>query len=193
MTGIEGAKGADMLKVNLGCGETQYDGWLNVDFDPACRPDMLVDLSKPLPFATGSADFLFSEDFLMQLDYEGARFFLAECRRVLKPKGVFRLLMPDLRKLVESYLHQPDWLVEIWDRFVGVPLASRSACEVVNQGIRLAGRFLFDKETLIAAAREVGLEAVEVGYRSSAYPELRELDLRKPQESVSMYFECHPI
>jgi len=41
-------------------------------------------------------------------------------------------------------------------------------------------------------AAECGFEVVEVEYNQSGFEPLRGLDLRRPLESISMYFECYP-
>ena len=45
---------------------------------------------------------------LEHLDRAEARSFLAECRRVLKPGGIVRLAVPDLRSAIDEYLQRSD-------------------------------------------------------------------------------------
>jgi len=45
---------------------------------------------------------------LEHLDRTEARIFLAECRRVLHPEGLLRLVVPDLRIRVDNYLASGD-------------------------------------------------------------------------------------
>jgi SAM-dependent methyltransferase len=183
-----------MLKINFGCGwEQKLPGWINVDLNPKAAPDVLADLARDLPFPTSSTDFIFTEDFFVQLNLSQGKHFLRECHRILKPGGVMRLLTPDLEKFARTYLEQPEWLVETWDITVGVPLETRSACEVMNLGIRLAGQFHYDRRTFRQVAEECGFRVVEVAYNQSESPELRGLDIRPPERSISMYFECHPL
>jgi hypothetical protein len=183
-----------VIKVNFGCGfEGKLPGWINVDLSPRGGPDVIADLSKDLPFANRSVDFIHTEDFIAALELEQAKHFLRECARILKPTGVMRVLTPDLAKLCRSYLEQPEWLVETWDRTVGVPLATRSACEVVNLGVRLAGKFHYDAPTFRQVAAGCGLRAVQVAWNQSEHAELRNLDLRPPESSVSMYVQCYPV
>jgi hypothetical protein len=129
---------------------------------------------------------------LVQLTIDEALGVLRECRRILKPSGVMRLLTPDLEKFARMYLQQPTWLVETWDKFVGVPLKTHTACEVFNIGIRMAGQFHYDRSTFKQIAALSGFSAYEVMANTSAYPELRGIDLRRPDQSISMYFECVP-
>jgi hypothetical protein len=42
------------LKLNLGCGFGKLPGFLNVDIQPECEPDRIVDLEGPWPFANDS-------------------------------------------------------------------------------------------------------------------------------------------
>jgi hypothetical protein len=103
-----------------------------------------------------------------------------------------RLLMPDLERFARTYLEEPEWLVETWDFTVGVPLVTRSACEVVNLGIRMAGQFHYDRQTFRQVAGECGFRVEDATYRQSEYPELSGLDIRPPERSISMYFQCYP-
>ncbi len=183
-----------MIKVNFGCGggEGKLPGWINVDLDRSCRPDVITDLSKDLPFPAAGVDYIHTEDFIYQLNLTEGFHFLRECRRILKPKGVMRLLAPDLEKFARMYLEDPEWLVRTWETYVGVPLITRSACEVFNLAFRIACQFQYDRPTFKRVATECGFRVVEVGYNRSDFEALRGLDLRRPHESVSMYFECHP-
>ena len=181
-----------MFKINFGSGPLRLDGWINVDLDRGARPDVVADLSRDMPFASASVDYIFTEDFIASLTLAGFRHFLRESRRILKPEGAMRVLTPDLSRLARMYLDSPDALVALWDRTVGVPVSTRSGCEVVNLAMELAGRFQYDSPTLVALAADAGFEAIRVDYRKSRHAALRELDYREPHESVSMYHELTP-
>lgn len=181
-----------MILVNFGSGPYPLDGWINVDLDPAGRPDVVADLGRPLPFADACADAIFSEDFVAQLEPDALRRFLAECRRMLKPAGTLRVLTPDLARFARMYLDEPERLVAIWTTTVGVPLPTGSAADVLNLGMKLAGRWQYDVESFSRIARDAGLDTVATGYRQSRHTALRAVDLRRPDEAVSMYLECFP-
>ncbi len=57
-----------------------------------------------IPHADGSVDVIYSCHMIEHLDRHEARRFLAECRRVLRPGGVIRLVVPDLRITVRDYV-----------------------------------------------------------------------------------------
>ena len=182
-----------MIKISFGSGGVVLPGWIHVDLDPACRPDIVADATRPLPFASGSADFLHSEDFVDQLELAGTEHLLRECRRILKPDGVMRLLTVDLRRLVDLYVRGDDKLLELWETGVGLPLRTRTLGEVLNEGMRRCGhRFVFDEQTLRIVLEAAGFTVERVAYNQSEHPELRNLDLRDPATALSMYFECRP-
>jgi hypothetical protein len=181
-----------MIKLNFGSGPYPIAGWINVDLDLRSRPQVVADLRKHLPFTAACADFIHTEDFIAQLDPDQLRAFLVECLRILKPEGAMRVLTPDLARLARMYLEEPERLVDIWNRFVGVPLMSGTACEVFNLGMRLAGRFQYDAGTFASIASVAGFDTSIAKYNESRFAELRELDLRRSDEAVSMYLECIP-
>jgi predicted SAM-dependent methyltransferase len=179
------------MKISLGSGGVRFPGWLHVDADPQWNPDVLADLSAPLPFADGYADFLQSEDFIGQLSFEQADAFGRGCQRVLKPGGVMRLLTPDLRLLARLYLAGDLRLRELWEREVAIPLHTRTLGELVHKALTFADqKSFYDEETLRALLEPAGFEVHRVAYNQSAYPELRGLDQRSPENAISLYLDC---
>jgi len=181
-----------MILVNFGSGPYPLDGWINVDLDRSGRPDVVADLARPLPFADACADAIFSEDFVAQLEPDALRGFLAECRRILKSAGTLRVLTPDLARFARMYLDDPDTLIRFWNVGVGVPLPTGAAADVLNLGMKLAGRWQYDAETFSRVAAHAGFDTFVARYGESRHPAMRGIDLRKPDEAVSMYLECVP-
>ena len=76
--------------------------------------------------------------------------------------------------------------------FVQVPLSLDTPGEIFNIGMRFAGHtFMYDGETFRKLAATCGFDARRVDYQQSEEAELCGLDLRAPDESVSMYFDCY--
>lgn len=179
------------MKISLGSGGVRFDGWMHLDADPTCHPDRVVDLSGPLPFEDGTVDFLQSEDFIGQLDFAEAKNLCAECYRVLRPGGALRLLTPDLEVLVRMYLAKDYRLKELWEREVGIPLVTGTLGELVHCALTFAQqRSFFDEVTLRALLEPAGFEVYKVAYQQSEFPELRGLDLRSPENAISLYLDC---
>jgi SAM-dependent methyltransferase len=69
-------------------------------------PDSIVvrDLRKGIPFGNETVDAVYHSHFLEHLDPPAARLFLLEVRRVLKPGGIQRIVIPDMEMLCRDYL-----------------------------------------------------------------------------------------
>lgn len=61
-------------------------------------------LSKGIPFADNSVDMVYHSHMLEHLDREVAESFLLEVKRVLKPDGIHRIVVPDLEIFCRAYL-----------------------------------------------------------------------------------------
>ncbi len=123
-----------MRLLNVGCGPTYHPAWVNMDAEPAAREVIRYDARRPLPFEDGCFDACYSSHLLEHLSQEEALSFLRGARRVLKPGGVLRVVVPDLERVVAGYmkelelvLHAPpgtgsavyDWsVVELLDQMV---------------------------------------------------------------------------
>jgi len=121
---------AQMEKLNLGCGPNAPSGWLNIDgswnawfsnhiylrkvltilgmfsgTDAGWNVRPLVhDLTKPLPFEDNTVSIIYGAHVLEHLYLADAQRLLGECLRILRPGGVIRVVVPDLRSMVATYL-----------------------------------------------------------------------------------------
>lgn len=119
------------VKVNIGCGPHGLSGWTNLDWgvlpflsklpwlcrtlvflhllpEMYCRPwpsnPRLWDCRKRLPFRNGSVDFIYTSHFIEHLPRYQTLQLLTECKRALRPSGVLRISVPDVRLLAERFL-----------------------------------------------------------------------------------------
>lgn len=65
-----------------------------------------MNLGRAWPFETGSVDVVYGSHVFEHLNKASAQLFMDESRRVLKPEGVIRLVVPDLHALCDIYLRQ---------------------------------------------------------------------------------------
>jgi predicted SAM-dependent methyltransferase len=173
---LRGTAARKRTAVHLGAGDHRLRDWINVDILPGSA-DVLADFTAPLPFRSGSIDLLHSEDLLEHLDETSGKRFLAECHRVLRPRGVMRLLTPDLRALVERvYLQREPRHLEWCDTH----LSATGPCEALNMHLRMNGdhRFVYDEEHLSETLTAIGFRVRRVRHNWSTVRELRYLDLR---------------
>lgn len=90
--------------INLGCGSRFHPAWVNVDIAPRDPAVTACDLSKRFPFADGSFDVVYHSNVLEHIRREHAPGFLRECGRILKPRGILRVAVPDLEQICRLYL-----------------------------------------------------------------------------------------
>lgn len=119
-------------RLNLGCGPDAPTGWINVDGSwnawfshhkhlrqmleivgiinstnqgAKWKVNPLVhDLGRPLPFADEAFSAIYASHVLEHLYRSQAQALLSDCRRVLRPGGIVRVVVPDLHSMVEKYL-----------------------------------------------------------------------------------------
>ncbi len=180
------------MKLSIGAGERRLPGWVHLDIDPATRPDILADISQPLPFPDRSIECILCEEVITQIPLDAGQRFLQECRRILQADGVVRISTPDLARLTRAYLERPQWLLEIWEEQVGLPLQTGTAAEVLNTGLRAVGPFVYDEATLRLIAERAGFRMQRREVNESSHAQLRDIDLRSPQRTVSMYLDLIP-
>ena len=122
-----------MLKINLGCGAVQPQGWVNVDYSLGARlsdiplyrfinkrmklfdigPDGQVrvwddkifvhNLNNRFPWENESVDSIYCSHTLEHFSKQEGLTFLRECHRVMKKGGILRIVVPDLKNFVEEY------------------------------------------------------------------------------------------
>jgi predicted SAM-dependent methyltransferase len=128
--------GKASAKLHLGCGLISPSDWINVDGSWNARlakhpfwrkilagtsliseeklnlnwnPKIITrDVRKRLPFPANSLDAIYAAHLLEHLYLNQARQLLQECFRTLRPGGVLRVVVPDLRAAVTRYLKLAD-------------------------------------------------------------------------------------
>ena len=91
------------MLVNFGCGSIVHTQWINFDLHPVGACARVVDVRQPLPLLTGSVDMCYSSHLLEHLSAQEAAAFLREQYRVLKPRGLIRVAVPDLGGLCRTF------------------------------------------------------------------------------------------
>ena len=111
--------------VQYGCGLSAPSSWVNFDSSPTLRlqkipiigkftvkkvqgftfPDNVRygDIVNGLPVGNESCDAIYCSHVLEHLTIEEFRRALQNTHKILKPGGVFRLVMPNLNRLIEAY------------------------------------------------------------------------------------------
>jgi predicted SAM-dependent methyltransferase len=124
---------APALKLNLGCGPVQPEGWVNVDGSNRARlaryapwldallvrlgvisptefnrTVKVLNLFHPLPWADRTVDAIYAGELWEHFEYPDSLKLTHECARVLKPGGVLRVCVPDGPTFWRKYLEALD-------------------------------------------------------------------------------------
>jgi SAM-dependent methyltransferase len=92
--------------VNLACGRVfvAQEPWLNYDYTPVSDAVRQANLLGRLPLPDNTAALVYSSHFLEHIPRQRVPSFLHECRRILEPGGILRLVVPDLEEMCRAYL-----------------------------------------------------------------------------------------
>jgi predicted SAM-dependent methyltransferase len=140
-----------MKCLNIGCGSNFHASWTNLDISSFYPGVQTYDIRKGLPFADLSFDVCYSSHLIEHLNQSDAKKLLAECQRFLTPKGIIRLVVPDLQEIAKNYLEaleqvqsgvveaEPnyDWMMlELLDQSVRSYSGGKMGEYLVNPGIK---------------------------------------------------------
>ena len=194
-----------VTKVQFGCGLSNPEGWYNFDSSPTLKfqrmlffgmlfkritqpsfPDNIVfgDVIKGLPLKDGSVDLLYSSHVLEHLSYDDFIIALKNSFKVLKKGGVFRIVMPDLKQLVDAYLEnkqQNNPLASvnfINNTLMGVKSRDKSIKSLVFRAFGNTNHlWLWDYESTEKMLKEVGFESVrKCAFNDSSVQDFKEVE-----------------
>lgn len=117
------------IKLNLGCGACQPEGWVNTDSSlnaflqrmPIIGKSVskifksrvyevnravYMDVSKKWKYQSGSVDVVYASHLFEHLAQWQTEIFLKEAFRVLKPGGTIRIVVPDLYRQAKIYIER---------------------------------------------------------------------------------------
>lgn len=192
------------VKLNLGSFTHMFHGWRNID-----RIDLSSwaasngyafthwDIGAGLPYDDGRVDLVFLSHVLEHFSYDDGVKLLREIRRVLRPKGVVRIAVPDIAVLARSYV---DCDMQKFDQICGVDAASDPKLGADQPRARLffelaAGgdhRAFYDTPALVNALLQAGFANVlPSGFRRSSSAVMRRetIDL---YPDMSLFIEATP-
>lgn len=169
-----------MTNVQYGCGWSAPPTWTNFDASPTLRFERLPvvgsvytknerpfpsnvrygDVVTGLPVDDHSVSVLYCSHVLEHLSLEDASTAIANSFSVLRPGGIWRIVVPDLRSLAESYLTRRDPAAAI-DFLRSTRLGREGSRRSLRQRLRDAlgnadHQWMWDYESLSAALQDAG-------------------------------------
>ena len=170
-------------KLQIGAGPNNLPGWLNTDIEPQ-QGQAFLDAMKPFPIPDNSLNYVYAEQVIEHLPFEGGMVMLRSSYRALVPGGKLRIATPDLLQLVALFDQDE---TESKRRFMTAQLKmsglSVNAAErplfILNTYFSHAWghQFLYDRQTLKSALESVGFRDVRfLRHNESDDPELRNVE-----------------
>ena len=97
-----------MVQLHLGCGKRYIPGFIHIDLADFPHIDHKTDVSDLSMFEDKSVDLIYTCHVLEYFDRIQVKDVLKEWRRVLKPKGILRIAVPDFEAMVKVYQQYGD-------------------------------------------------------------------------------------
>jgi Methyltransferase domain len=176
---------SELRRLNWGCGSHVLPGWINADIKEAPEVDLVADIREGLPLAADSIEYAVSVHALPELRYDEVVPALRELRRVLKPGGVLRLVLPDLQKAIDAYVEGNSRYFHLVENDAAT-LGGRLITQILWHGY---SRTLFTSDftaELLTEAGYVDLALCQPHQTTSGVADIVALDNR---EEESLYIE----
>ena len=153
-----------------------------------------ADVTRHIPLPDNSVDALYTSHMMEHLDKDEVRTFLREARRVLSSGGTIRVVVPDIRILVDKYLAEGDADVMIFDSYLWRAMPKTFAEKVKDFVIGdRHHKWMYDGPSMSRLLLEMGFERpVVLPPGKTTIPNPGELDLARYPD-MSVYVEaCKP-
>lgn len=108
------------VRLHLGCGSIILPGFINIDVLDLPGVDIVMDLSDVSRFKSKSVDFLYASHHLEHFPTAQVPKILKEYFRILRPRGVVKIAVPDLDAVMELYVKHKNWFTPPHNPWLGI-------------------------------------------------------------------------
>lgn len=89
--------------LNVGCGSTNYENFVNLDYHWQPHVHICWDITKGIPLESNTIKGVFVEHCLEHITFSQCQEALFELYRILKPDGIIRVIVPDAELFLDLY------------------------------------------------------------------------------------------
>jgi predicted SAM-dependent methyltransferase len=105
-----------LLKLNLGCGSTKLPGYVNIDVEKDCKPDLVCNfVGEPLPYGNNTVDEIVFFHCIEHLRKNSHKLLLLELWRVLKPQGELYVSYPEFEQCFQNWKSNYKGKRDFWE------------------------------------------------------------------------------
>jgi predicted SAM-dependent methyltransferase len=145
------------IHLHLGCGPKYMPGFVNIDANPFTKTDMWLDVRCGIPFADQAVDSVYATHMFEHFYPDELGRLLCECKRVLKPGGGMRVIVPSLHSAIAAYQQgRKEWFDDFPRKFDSV--GGRFSNFIFCDGQHRAG---LDFSYLREAMQQAGFQEIE--------------------------------
>lgn len=191
------------LKINIGSGLSGARGWYTIDNSPTIflsrvpgmrqlfrtpewpRDVRYHNVKRGLPFSDQSVSYIYSSHTFEHFTWTESLCVARECFRVLRPGGLLRIVVPDLRLIASEYLDSSEAMAS--HRFVDRLSLSHTLHDLIHPGANHSQ--MLDQRSLVHLLRQAGFGHPKVcGFMQSSMPNIAEIELAVRKDE-SLYVE----
>lgn len=157
-----------MIKLNIGCGDDLWPGWVNIDYYNPIAPVKM--LAEKLEYPDNYADEINASHVIEHFNFDKCIDVLKEWNRVLKPGGIISIETPDMMEICKGFVEGPEnYRVYLYSHFFAV------AADIPGQ----IHRFLFTEWQLMGSMQQCGFKDMKRVQPNSSYSNRTESALHK--------------
>ena len=98
------------MKLNLGSGFKKENGYINIDANPSCKPDLVHDNLAKLPYENGTIDEIKMDAVFEHLWPWEQLPAIRHWYRLLKPGGKLVInWIPNFKEVARCYVEESEW------------------------------------------------------------------------------------
>ncbi len=194
----------DIKELNIGVSDyNSTEGFANIGLDISHSPPTKLnhDVTNKIPIDDSSIEFIYTSHLVEHLKIEDFYFFIKDCYRLLKEGGILRIVTPDLKEWVKSYLNNDQELFKLHQQIM-IENKGRPWSLIDHEYVQLPAdyfmtichnwnhKWLFDYESISYHLKKCGFKnIINTGYRNSGYKDIERVEFNPEFYKPSLYIE----